>query len=65
MGKQKYKCKECKRQFVLNPYPNKISAETEELIEKLWLEKISLAGIARVTKVSKKWVPPRSTRLGE
>ena len=28
MGKQKYKCKDCGRQFVLNPYPNKISDET-------------------------------------
>ena len=56
MGKQKYKCKACKRQFVLNPYPNKISDETKQLIEELLLEKISLAGIARVTKVSKKWL---------
>ena len=56
MGKQKYKCKECKRQFVLNPYPNKISDETKQLIDELLLEKISLAGIARVTKVSKKWL---------
>jgi transposase-like protein len=29
MGKQKYKCKDCCRQFVLNPYPNKISEETK------------------------------------
>jgi len=56
MGKQKYKCKSCCRQFVLNPYPNKISNETKQLIEDLLLEKISLAGIARVTKVSKKWL---------
>ena len=56
MGKQKYKCKDCKRQFVLNPYPNKISEEKKQLIEDLLLEKISLAGIARVTKVSKKWL---------
>jgi insertion element IS1 protein InsB len=56
MGKQKYKCKACKRQCVLNPYPNKISDETKELIEELWLEKISLTGIASVTKVSKVWL---------
>ncbi len=56
MGKQKYKFKEYKRQFVLNPYPNKISTETKQLIEELLLEKISLAGISRVTKVSKKWL---------
>ena len=47
MGKQKYKCKDCGRQFVLNPYPNKISDETKQLIEDLLLEKISLAGIVK------------------
>ncbi len=50
MGKQKTKCKACKPQCVLHPYPNKISAETKELIAELQLEKISLAGIASVTK---------------
>jgi transposase-like protein len=29
MGKQKYQCKACKRQFVLNPYPNKISGSDQ------------------------------------
>jgi len=56
MGKQKYKGKDCCRQFVLNPKSNKILEETKQLIEQLLLEKISLAGIARVTKVSKKWL---------
>ncbi len=41
MGKQQYKCKDCCRQFVLNPNPNRISEETKQLIEQLWLEKIS------------------------
>ncbi|MEY3219154.1 MAG: hypothetical protein RIT27_511 [Pseudomonadota bacterium] len=39
-GKQKYKCKECKRQFVQNPKSNKISEETKQLIDKLLLEKM-------------------------
>ena len=55
MGKQPYKCKDCCRQFVLNPKSNKLLEETKQLIEQLLLENISLAGIARVTKVSKKW----------
>jgi len=55
MGKQKYKGKDCCRQFVLNPNPNRISEETKQLIEQLLLEKISLAGITRATNVSKKW----------
>ena len=54
-GKQKYKCKSCNRQFVQNPQSNKIPEETKQLIDKLLLEKISLAGIARNTQVSKRW----------
>ncbi len=55
MGKQTYKYKACKRQFILNPYPNKISDEIKQLIEELLLKKISLVSIANVTKFSKKW----------
>jgi len=55
-GKQKYKCKSCNRQFVLNPKSNKIGEETKQLIDKLLLEKISLAGIVRSTQVSKRWL---------
>jgi transposase-like protein len=55
-GKRKYQCKECKRQFVQNPKSNKISEETKQLIDKLLLEKISLAGIVRSTQVSKRWL---------
>jgi len=55
-GKQKYKCKNCNCQFVLNPQSNKISEETKQLIDKLLLEKISLAGIVRSTQVSKRWL---------
>lgn len=54
-GKQKYACKDCKRQFVLDP-PNCISIENKELIDKLLLEKIPLAGIARVVGVSELWL---------
>jgi len=54
--KQKYKCSECGRQFVQNPTKKVIDDRTKELIEKLLLEKISLAGICRVTGVSEKWL---------
>ena len=47
---QRYKCKLCGRQFVLNPSKKRISDETKETIDKSILEGISLAGIARVTK---------------
>ena len=55
-GKQRYKCRGCGRQFVLNPQKRPISNETKTLIDKLLLERLSLAGIARVTGVSKRWL---------
>lgn len=54
--KPKYKCQECGRQFVENPTKKVINDDTKKLIDKLLLEKISLAGIARVTGVSSKWL---------
>lgn len=55
-GKQRYKCRSCQRQFVENPRHQPISAQQKELIDKLLLEKLPLAGIARVTGVSKRWI---------
>ncbi len=34
-----------------------IEQETRELIERLWLERISLAGIARALLISQQWLP--------
>ena len=56
-GKQNHRCKDCGRQFVQNPQNKVISQETKELINKLLLEKLPLAGIARVAEVSE----PRAT----
>lgn len=55
-GKQKYRCKDCGRQFVDNPQNAPIASDTKELIDKVLLEKIPLAGIARVTGVSERWL---------
>lgn len=55
-GNQNYKCKVCGRQFVENPQQKLISEETKVLIDKLLLEKIPLAGIARVCDVSETWL---------
>ncbi len=55
-GKQKFMCKDCGRQFVENPENKIIPDSTIELIEKLLLEKIPLAGIVRVVDVSKRWL---------
>ena len=53
-GKQKFMCRKCGRQFVQDPENKKISQETWELVDRLLLEKISLAGIARCVPVSKR-----------
>jgi len=51
-GNQNFKCKDCGRQFVQDPQNKVIGQETKDLVDKLLLEKIPLAGIARVTGVS-------------
>jgi transposase-like protein len=55
-GKQNFKCRDCGRQFVQDPQNKIISQKTKNLIDKLLLEKIPLAGIARVTEVSEPWL---------
>jgi transposase-like protein len=55
-GKPKFACKDCRRQFVEDPVWKPISAETKALIDKLLLERVSLAGIVRVTRVSAQWL---------
>jgi transposase-like protein len=55
-GKQNFKCQHCSRQFVLNPRHQPISQEKKDFIDKLLLEKISLAGIVRSTGVSRRWL---------
>ncbi len=55
-GKQRFKCNECSRQFIENPEKITIEQEKRELIDRLLLERISLAGISRAVKVSEKWL---------
>jgi transposase-like protein len=55
-GKQRYRCRDCGRQFVDNPTRQPVEASTRELVDKLLLERLSLAGIARVTGVSPRWL---------
>ncbi len=54
--KQNYKCRDCGRQFVENPQWRIISEETKGIIDRLLLEKLPLAGIARALQISKLWV---------
>jgi insertion element IS1 protein InsB len=55
-GKQNHKCRECGRQFVENPQWTAKDTDTLAKIELLLLERISLAGIARVMGVSESWL---------
>jgi insertion element IS1 protein InsB len=55
-GKPKWMCKDCRRQFVATPTQPRITDQTKQLIDKLLLERISLAGIVRVTGVSARWL---------
>jgi len=55
--KQNFKCLPCGRQFVENPSPHyQIPQDTKDLVDRLLLEKIPLAGIARAAQVSERWV---------
>ena len=55
-GKQRFLCHECGRQFVEHSTKKVIAQATRELINRLLLERISLAGIARATQVSEQWL---------
>jgi len=55
-GKQRFKCYECGRQFVDNPDLKVSDSATKELIDRLLLERLCLAGIARALKVSQHWL---------
>jgi DNA-directed RNA polymerase subunit M/transcription elongation factor TFIIS len=56
--KRRLKCKSCGHQFSLNSTKKYINDTTRDLVRKLLLERISLAGIQRVATVSKAWLFP-------
>ena len=62
-GKQRFLCRTCGRQFVDKPENKVISQATKDLIDKLLLERISLAGIARVTGLSELWLQKKKGKL--
>lgn len=55
-GQQNHRGKTCGRQFVRDPHNTIIDEVTKHLTDKLLLEKIPLAGIARVVEVSEVWL---------
>jgi|GEM_PF-5206169 len=55
-GKQNHKCRDYGRQFVENPQWKPKDKDTSALIDRLLLERIPLAGIARILKLSENWL---------
>lgn len=55
-GKQRYVCKSCGRQFVPDSTKKVIGDQTKALIDRLLLEKLPLAGIARAVQISETWL---------
>lgn len=55
-GKQRFLCHQCGRQFVEHRQKKVIDLATRQLIDRLLLERISLAGIARAVQVSEQWL---------
>lgn len=55
-GAQKYRCKECGRQFIANLQPHRISEATRILVDQSLAERLSLAALVRLTGVSKRWL---------
>lgn len=55
-GKPKFACKQCGRQFLEDSQQHMIPPETKALVDTLLLERVSLAGIVRVTGVSARWL---------
>lgn len=55
-GKPKWTCKDGQRQCVATPAQRRIPDEIKQTIDTLLLERISRAGIVRVTGVSLRWL---------
>lgn len=55
-GKQNHKCRDCGRQFVEDPQWKPIDPDRKAMVDCLLLEKIPLAGIARVMNLSQDWL---------
>ena len=54
--KQKYRCKQCRKQLVENRTQKLIDFSVRETVKKLLLERISRAGIARSLNISRTWL---------
>jgi transposase-like protein len=55
-GKQRYLCKDSRRQFTPEGTKKVIGEGTRDIIDNLLLERLSLAGISRAVGVSETWL---------
>lgn len=55
-GKQNHFCHDCGRQFVIGGQDWFITDREKELVDKMLLERISIAGISRVLDISETWL---------
>ena len=55
-GQQRFRCQDCSGQFVENPTRQLIADETRELIDRLLKQRLAIAAIARLTRVSEPWL---------
>ncbi|WP_242028566.1 IS1 family transposase [Pseudanabaena sp. FACHB-2040] len=55
-GKQRFLCRNCGYQFVEHPTDKRIDQATRDLVDRLLLERLSMAGIARAAQVSEQWL---------
>lgn len=62
VGTPKFRCKTCSRQFVEHPKNPRVTEAEKDLIDRLLLEKIPLAGIARGVGVSESWLLGHANR---
>ncbi len=51
-----------KRQFVLNPRNRPVTEESKKLIDRLLLERLSIAAICRVSGISETWIQSYESR---
>jgi len=54
-GKQRYFCRPCKKQFVLDPR-KPITKDIWAVIDRLLSEGVSITSLSRVTKISRTWI---------
>ena len=55
-GKQRFRCKNCGRQFTPDADWKPVSPETRDIVDRLLLQRLSLRGIVRATGVSRSWL---------